>query len=61
MESIVDMTSAAAESMALQQLIGAIAPGLEADLVAVDGDPIKDPAALTRVRFVMKGGKIYRR
>jgi aminopeptidase N len=61
MEAIVDMTSAAAESMALQQLIGAIAAGLEADLVAVDGDPIKDPAALTRVRFVMKGGKIYRR
>ena len=61
MDAIVDMTSAAAESMALQQLIGAIAPGLEADLVAVDGDPIKDPAALTRVRFVMKGGKIYRR
>jgi imidazolonepropionase-like amidohydrolase len=47
--------------MGLQQLIGAIAPGLEADLVAIDGDPIKDPTALTRVRFVMKGGKIYRR
>jgi imidazolonepropionase-like amidohydrolase len=61
MEAIVDMTSAAAESMGLQQLIGAIAPGLEADLVAVDGDPLKDPTALTRVRFVMKGGKIYRR
>jgi imidazolonepropionase-like amidohydrolase len=55
------MTSAAAESMGLQHLLGAIAPGLEADLVAVDGDPIKDPGALRRVRFVMKGGTIYRR
>jgi aminopeptidase N len=61
MEAIVDMTSAAAESMGLQDLVGAIAPGLEADLVAVEGDPITDPSALTRVRFVMKGGKIYRR
>jgi imidazolonepropionase-like amidohydrolase len=61
MEAIVDMTSAAAESMALGQQIGAIAPGLEADLVAIDGDPLTDPSALRRVRFVMKGGKIYRR
>jgi aminopeptidase N len=61
MEAIVDMTSAAAESMGLERLLGAIAPGLEADLVAVEGDPLSDPSALTRVRFVMKGGKIYRR
>jgi imidazolonepropionase-like amidohydrolase len=61
MEAIVDMTSAAAESMGLEHEIGAIAPGLEADLVAVEGDPIKDPSALSRVRFVMRGGKIYRR
>ena len=61
MDAIVDMTSAAAESMGLQDLIGAIAPGLEADLVAVEGDPVKDPTALQRVRFVMKGGRIYRR
>ena len=61
MEAIVDMTSAAAESMALEKLIGAVAPGLEADLVAVDGDPLKDPTALTRVRFVMKGGRVYKK
>jgi imidazolonepropionase-like amidohydrolase len=61
MEAIIDMTSAAAESMGLAQVTGAIAAGLEADLVAVDGDPLTDPSALTRVRFVMKGGKIYRR
>jgi imidazolonepropionase-like amidohydrolase len=61
MEAITDMTSAAAESMGLETLIGAIAPGFEADLVAVEGDPLQDPAALTRVRFVMKGGRVYRR
>ena len=37
------MTSAAAESMGLETSTGAIAPGLEADLVAVDGDPLTDP------------------
>jgi aminopeptidase N len=61
MAAINDMTSNAAASMNLAHVIGAIAPGLEADLVAVDGNPIDDPSALTRVRFVMKGGKIYRR
>jgi imidazolonepropionase-like amidohydrolase len=60
MEAIVDMTSAAAESMGLEKLIGGIAPGLEADLVAVQGDPLKDITALQRVRFVMKGGRIYK-
>ncbi len=61
MEAIVDMTSAAAESMGLDKLLGAIAVGLEADMVAVDGNPLTDATALTRVRFVMKGGKVYKR
>ena len=61
MDAIVAMTSAAATSMALDKVTGSIAPGLEADLVAVDGDPLTDPQALTRVRFVMKGGKVYKR
>ena len=60
MEAIIDMTAASAESMGMEKLIGAIQPGLEADLVAVNGDPLKDPTALTRVAFVMKGGKVYR-
>lgn len=60
MEAIVAMTSAGAASMGLEKSLGSIAPGLEADLVAVDGNPLDDVSALTRVRFVMKGGKVYR-
>jgi len=61
MDAIIAMTSAAAASMSLEKEFGAIVPGLEADLVAVDGDPLTDPSALSRVRFVMKGGRVYKR
>jgi imidazolonepropionase-like amidohydrolase len=60
-DALVDLTSRGAESLNLQQTIGAIVPGLEADLVAVDGDPLADITVLQRVRFVMKAGKVYRR
>ena len=58
MDAIVSLTSRSAESMRMQESIGAIAPGLQADLVAVDGDPLRDITALRRVRFVMRGGKV---
>jgi imidazolonepropionase-like amidohydrolase len=61
MQAIIDMTSHAAASMGLETVTGAIAPGLAADLVAVDGDPLTDITALRRVRFVMKGGVVYKR
>jgi imidazolonepropionase-like amidohydrolase len=61
MDAIIGMTSAAAASMNLGDRIGAIALGLDADLVAVEGDPLKDISALRRVVFVMKGGKVYKR
>src|SRR5438105_2590342 len=48
------------EGSGLQDRIGALAPGMEADLIAVDGNPVTDITALRRVVFVMKGGKVYR-
>ena len=58
--AIISATSLAAESMKLGDKIGSIAPGMEADIIAVEGDPLKDITALRRVAFVMKGGKIYK-
>lgn len=61
METVISMTSLAAESMGLEGITGSITTGLAADLVAVDGDPLTDITALQRVRFVMKNGTIYKR
>jgi imidazolonepropionase-like amidohydrolase len=61
MAAIVGATSLAAESLGLANEIGALAPGLQADIVAVAGNPLEDIDALRRVSFVMKAGKIYRR
>jgi imidazolonepropionase-like amidohydrolase len=54
------VTSLAAQSLGLQGEVGAIAPGLRADLVALDGDPLRDATAYGRVAFVMKGGMVVR-
>jgi imidazolonepropionase-like amidohydrolase len=58
--ALISATSLAAESMDMADQIGAIAPGLKADLIAVEGDPLKDITAMRRVIFVMKGGNIYK-
>jgi len=56
----VSATSRAAEALGLEREIGEIAPGRQADLIAVDGDPSRDITALRRVVFVMRGGRVYR-
>jgi len=52
-------TSVAAELLQRDDL-GAIAPGRQADIVAMPGNPLEDIAATAKVDFVMKGGRIYR-
>ena len=59
-EAITSATSLGAEAIGLGNQIGRIAAGYQADLIAVDGDPLKDITALRRVVFVMKGGRVYR-
>src|SRR5712691_1785113 len=59
-DALRDTTSLNALSLGLADRIGALAPGLDADVIAVDGDPLKDTAALRRVVFVMKGGVVYK-
>lgn len=60
MDAIAGTTSLSAEALGLKDRIGSLAPGMEADLVAVAGDPLQDITALQRVVFVMKGGKVYK-
>jgi imidazolonepropionase-like amidohydrolase len=59
MDAITSATSITARALGLGDRIGAIAPGLDADIIAVDGDPSKDIVALRRVRFVMRGGVVF--
>ena len=59
MDAIISATSMAATSMRLEKPIGTLAAGYEADIVGLDGDPLTDITAVTRVAFVMKGGKVY--
>jgi imidazolonepropionase-like amidohydrolase len=60
MDAIISGTSLAAESLGMQDRIGFVGEGMEADLVAVDGNPLSDITAVRRVVFVMKGGRVYK-
>jgi imidazolonepropionase-like amidohydrolase len=60
MDAIVSATSRAAAALRLGDRIGTLAPGFEADIIAVEGDPLTDITAVRRVRFVMKGGVVYK-
>ncbi|HVG31197.1 MAG TPA: amidohydrolase family protein [Pyrinomonadaceae bacterium] len=60
MAALVSANSLGAEALGMAERIGSIAPGFEADIIALDGDPLKDITAVRRVVFVMKGGVVYK-
>ena len=60
MDAIISATSRAARALGLSDTLGQITQGYTADLVAVDGNPLEDISAMSRVRFVMKDGVVYR-
>jgi imidazolonepropionase-like amidohydrolase len=60
MDAIVSATSTSARSLGLDKTIGTLAAGYQADLIAVEGDPTSDITSVTRVVFVMKGGRVYK-
>jgi imidazolonepropionase-like amidohydrolase len=60
MQAIRSATVAAAELLQRSNDFGSIEAGKFADIVAVSGDPLRDISELERVRFVMKGGEVYR-
>jgi imidazolonepropionase-like amidohydrolase len=60
MEALTSGMSVAAESLGMAAQIGSIGEGMQADLVAVQGNPLDDITAVRRVAFVMKAGKVYK-
>ena len=60
MAAFVSANSLGAEAIKLSDQIGSITPGLQADIIALDGDPLKDITAVRRVVFVMKAGVVYK-
>lgn len=60
LQAIQSATVGAAEHLRISNEAGRLAPGMPADLIAVGGDPLTDVTELERVRFVMKGGQVFR-
>lgn len=60
MVAMISANSLGAEALGMSDQIGSIAPGMQADIIALDGDPLKDITAVRRVVFVMKGGIVYK-
>jgi imidazolonepropionase-like amidohydrolase len=61
MDAILTATRNAADLLGWSDRVGAVAPGLFADIIAVPGDPLADPTLLEKVSFVMKGGVVIKR
>jgi imidazolonepropionase-like amidohydrolase len=60
MQAIKSATTVAAQLLDMTGKIGEVSPGAYADIIAVKDDPLKDVAALQKVTFVMKNGKVYK-
>ena len=60
MAALVSANSLAAEAIGMSDRIGWLKPGYEADIIALDGDPVADITAVRRVVFVMRGGVVYK-
>lgn len=61
LEALQAATVNGAELLGMSQQIGAIEPGKYADIIAVNGDPLRDIAVMDQVVFVMKGGEVIKR
>jgi imidazolonepropionase-like amidohydrolase len=60
MQAILTATMSAADLMSWSGKVGVVASGSYADMIAVAGDPLRDITELERVKWVMKGGKVYK-
>ena len=60
METIQSATRSASQLLGMEEKLGTLEPGKLADIVAVQGNPIEDITQMARMRFVMKGGKVYK-
>jgi imidazolonepropionase-like amidohydrolase len=60
MAALVSANAVAADAIGMADKLGRLAPGYEADIIALDGDPLTDLTAVRRVVFVMRGGIVYK-
>jgi imidazolonepropionase-like amidohydrolase len=60
LDAVTSATSVAARALGLGDEVGTLAPGMQADIIAVVGDPSRDVTALKRVAFVMRHGTVYK-
>jgi imidazolonepropionase-like amidohydrolase len=60
MAALVSANAVAAEAIGMSDRLGMLKPGYEADIIALEGDPLVDLTAVRRVAFVMRGGVVYK-